>query len=149
MRPEDAAPLMAPTVIRQIALVAGVYLVAFGAVVAWTFRDFAATRARIASSASRGAGEADAFLTRITVLVGVAAAVGTFVTLRTFLIPLPATWILVAAAVADGLATTVGVHLLVRAWPRLAGRDALSELRPVTSMGLSGEAECGDMTTEV
>jgi multisubunit Na+/H+ antiporter MnhG subunit len=114
---------MAPTILRELLLVVGYYAVAFGAIAVWTFRDFAATR-RSASPAG-----ADAFLLRLTALLGLAAGVGAYLTLRTFLVPLPALWVLAAVAVADGVLTCLGVQLLVRAWPRLTGKDALGELR--------------------
>ena len=123
---------MAPTVLRQVLLVAGYYLVAFGGLAYWTFRDYAATRR------APGAVAADAFLMRITMLLGVAAAVGAFVTLRTFLAPLPALWILLAVAIGDGVLTCLGVQLLVRSWPRLTGKDALAELRTAPTAASAG-----------
>lgn len=135
---------MAPTVLRQLLFVLGVYAAGFGGVAVWTFRDFSATRARVDEQGADGSHLADAFLLRVTVLLGLAAAAGTFVTLRTFLIPLPPMWLLAIGSVADGVATAVGVQLLLRSWPRLAGRDPLAELRSPRAARCAATGEAGE-----
>jgi len=111
-------------------IVLGYYLVAITTVAVWTFRDFAATRARVSTTGFGADRLAGRFLARVSALFGLAAGVGAALLMELLMTPPPKVWIVAAITVGDLALTVLGVQLVIRLWPRVAGRDPLEELRP-------------------
>ena len=79
-------------------VVLGYYLVAMAGVASLTFRDFRATRERVVSD-SEGSGRlARGFLTRTSLLFGLAAGIGAVAVVELLMSPAPPVWIVLAVS---------------------------------------------------